>query len=121
MELTEASGFTGVFAFAETVRVFAVTLLELGKILGGEGAVLLCDAGDVGTGVENPNIFGGGAFLKKDDVGFNPLTVRGKCSTREAENRVEIAILHENFEDFAGFPLKQTIVRQDHGGAATGL
>ena len=61
------------------------------------------------------------AFLEEDHVRFHALAVRRECAARQAQDGVQVAILHENLEDFAGLALEKTVVRQHHRGASAGL
>ena len=65
--------------------------------------------------------FGRPAFLKEDDVGLHALAVRRERAARQAQDGVQVAVLHQNLEDLAGLALEQAVVRQHHRGASAGL
>ncbi len=117
-ELAESAGFAQIFPGATAIGIRAVTRLELGKMLGHQGAVFLGDAWDIGAGIENPGILGRQAFLKKDDVGLDALAVRGERASGQPQHGMQVAIFHEDFAHFASRVLEQAIVRQHHGCAS---
>ena len=61
-----------VFPLAQTIRVLAVAILELGEVLRRERAVLLGDARHVGARVEDPDVLGRWPFWKKMTLAFTP-------------------------------------------------
>ncbi len=58
------------------------------------------------------------AFLEEDDVGFHALAVGSEGAARQAQDGVEVAVLHEDFEDFARFAFEEAIVRKHDSGTA---
>src|SRR5262249_15377844 len=95
----------------QAVRVGAVTLLELGEMFGHEWPVLLRNARHIGSAIEDPNGLRGSSLLKEHDVRFDALAVWRKGAARQPKNRVDVAILHQDFKDLASFVLEETIVR----------
>ena len=59
--------------------------------------------------------------MKEDDVGFHALAVGRERAARQAQDGVQVAVLHEHLEHLAGLALEQAVVRQDHRGASAGL
>ena len=84
-------------------------------------AIFLGDARHIGPRIENPGRFCRCAFLKENHVRFHALAVRSECAARQPQNGVQIAILHQNLEHFAGFAFKEAVIRQHHRGASAGL
>ena len=123
VEATEAAGLAQVFALrlALAVRVGAVALLELGEVLRAERSVLLRDARDVAPRVEDPDILSRTAFLEEDHVRLHSLAVRSERAARQSQDRVQVAVLHQDLEDLARLALEQTVVRQHHRGSPARL
>ena len=121
MEFPEAALFTEILATTPAVGIIAVTLLEFCKVLRRQWSLFLGNARDIGAGIEDPYILCGIALLEKNDIGLHALTVRGKGASRQTQDRVEAAILHKDLKDLARLVFKEAVVRQDHGGTASGL
>ena len=90
-------------------------------MLGRERAVFLGDARDIGAGIEDPDVLGGPAFLEEDDIGFYALAVRGERAARQAQDGVQVAILHEDFKNLSGLVLKEAVVRENYGSPSSGF
>ena len=101
------------FAAGRSIWVFAIIGLELSKVLRRQGSVFLGYAWDIGTGIIDPGILRGPAFLEEDDVGLHALTVRGKSSARQAKDSMQVAVLHKNFKNLTCIVLKEAIVRKN--------
>jgi len=102
-------------------RVCAETVLELGKVLGSQGAIFFRDPRDIGPPVIDPYIFGWIALSEENNVGLCSWAVRGERAIGEAKNLVKIAVLGEDLEYIARLIGKQNIVGHDDGGPAARL
>ena len=58
------------------------------------------------------------SLLQEDDIGFHALAVRRERAARQAQDGVQVAVLHENLKHLAGLALEQAVVRQHQRGAA---
>ncbi len=94
---------------------------QIRKMLRCQRTVFLGDSRDIGAGIEDPDVFGGSAFLEEDDIGFYALAVRGECAARQAQDRVQVAVLHEDFKNLSGLVLKEAVVRQDDRSPSSGF
>src|SRR5207249_9878269 len=47
--------------------------------------------------------------------------VRRERTARQSQDRVDVAVLHQNFEHFTSLAFKQAIIWQDDSGAPAGL
>src|ERR1700730_11203611 len=84
-------------------------------------AILLCDTWHIRTAIEDPDFLRWATLLEEDDVCLHALTVRSERATRQTQDGVQIAILHQNFEYFTCFAFEKTVVRQNNCGAAAGF
>src|SRR5664280_2863764 len=108
-------------SLALSVGVLAVCFFKFCKVILGQRAIFLGDAGHVGAGIEYPDILRRIALLEEDDVCLDALAVWGECPARQAQDSMQVAILHENFEYLARLVFKQTVVRQNHRGSTAWL
>ena len=60
-------------------------------------------------------------FWKKMTFAFTPWLYGVKVPRGQAQDRVEVAVLHEDLKDLACLVFKETVVRQNHGGPSAGL
>src|SRR5205807_2128037 len=102
-------------------RVLAVRFLEFGKVLRREWTIFLCNARNVRTRIEYPDLLCWKTFLKKDHVCFYALAVWRERAARKSQDRVHVAILHQNFEHLTSLVFEETIIRQDDSSAPAGL
>src|SRR5688572_6997937 len=120
-EKADARRGVGGVAFGAAVGVSAVARLELLEVSGREGAVLLGDAWHIGPAVVNPSVFRTVPLREEDDVGLHAGAVGRERAAREAQDRVEVAILRQNLEHLAGLVREQAVVGENDGGATAGL
>ena len=55
----------------------------------------------------------GKPLLEEDDVRLHAGAVGREGPARQAQDRMQVAVLHEDFEDLAGLVFEEAVVRQD--------
>src|SRR2546423_244074 len=84
-----------------------------------ERPIFFGDLRHIGARVEDPSPFGCAPLRKEDDVGLGSFAIWTECAARQSEDRVKVAVLHQNLKDIARLIRKQDIVWNDDCGPAT--
>ena len=71
-------------------------------MFGAERPTLLGDLRDIRTSIVDPGSLGPWPLSEEEDVSLRPFRVRAEGAPWAAQYGVDIAVLHQDLEDFAG-------------------